>query len=270
MAGILVPYDFSKTANKALQQAIHIAAVNGCTVHVLHVTNNTVQQEYPESWKYVAGYNFTLESRMLQTAHKYIAAAHARKPVAVQVNTVKSAAVSKAIEEHYMQTGSDLVVMGTHGFSGVATQFLGSNTSSLIAKAKMPVLAVPLQGWKPMSIHALLFSMKLQDVAKRKMEMQNWAGYFKAKLTLLEFVTADEMPQSNKPLKHEGIPLVLKQTTLTKPLAENISRETKNHKHTALVMFVHKRNLIQKIFNSSITGEVSGIIRIPLLALPAL
>ncbi len=37
----------------------------------------------------------------------------------------------------------DIVVMGTHGASGITELILGSNTASVIEKAPVPVLAIP-------------------------------------------------------------------------------------------------------------------------------
>ena len=55
MADILVPFDFSKNATIALDQALLISAANNKKLEVLHITNDVVSKEYPKSWKYSEG-----------------------------------------------------------------------------------------------------------------------------------------------------------------------------------------------------------------------
>jgi nucleotide-binding universal stress UspA family protein len=55
--------------------------------------------------------------------------------------------------------GADLLVMGTHGFSGVRKLFYGSTLQAVLADAHLPVLAVPLVDHRDDAIQAPLISL---------------------------------------------------------------------------------------------------------------
>ncbi|ARS90988.1 universal stress protein [Natrarchaeobaculum aegyptiacum] len=57
-----------------------------------------------------------------------------------------SGSAAEAILEAADETGSDLVVMGTHGRSGLERQLIGSVTESVVRGAEVPVCCVPIEG----------------------------------------------------------------------------------------------------------------------------
>jgi nucleotide-binding universal stress UspA family protein len=48
----------------------------------------------------------------------------------------------EAIIEYAQKKGCDLIVMGSHGRSGLASLFLGSETDDVLKHTKLPVLVV--------------------------------------------------------------------------------------------------------------------------------
>ena len=53
---------------------------------------------------------------------------------------------------------ADLVVMGTHGFSGVRRAVFGSTLQGVLQRVRVPVLAIPLQDHREAEIHAPLIA----------------------------------------------------------------------------------------------------------------
>lgn len=52
----------------------------------------------------------------------------------------------EAILDFAEKVDADMVVVGTHGHSAIGSLFMGSVASSLVRKAKFPVLVVPCEG----------------------------------------------------------------------------------------------------------------------------
>jgi nucleotide-binding universal stress UspA family protein len=136
---ILVPHDFSDTADRALAFALDLAEKLGASVTVMHA------YEVP-TYGYPGGPAMSAETagqieRAARTALEGVAT-RARRP-GVDVGTVLrqgfpwSEIVALAAEGK-----ASLVVMGTHGRRGFARMLLGSVAEKVVRMAPCPVLTV--------------------------------------------------------------------------------------------------------------------------------
>ncbi|QFU84618.1 universal stress protein [Natronorubrum aibiense] len=135
---VLVPTDGSEHATAALEHGIETAADVGATLHLLSVVNITRYGSDAETDRLVAH----LEANA-RTALDTAAATATERGVdvrtAVTVGTVHREIVSYADRE-----GVDLLVLGTHGRSGVDRELLGSVTERVLRLAPAPVFTVRL------------------------------------------------------------------------------------------------------------------------------
>jgi len=141
---ILVPVDGSPTAERGLAEAIGLAARLGSSLHLLNVVDARLlfaevsayapPDQLIDEWK-AAG------QRLVDAA---VAAARA-KGVAAQgvVRCDPGMRVCDMILEEARQSGAELIVMGTHGRSGLAHALLGSVAERVVQHAPCPVLIVP-------------------------------------------------------------------------------------------------------------------------------
>jgi nucleotide-binding universal stress UspA family protein len=139
---ILVPTDFSKHSNNALTYAVAFAEKFGAELHLLHVVQD-LALFIPD-------------------------AVTAMPPVALPVDQITLAAreaLDRVIREQGLERFTvrpevregtpfaeiircarekdiDLIVMGTHGHTGLAHMLLGSVTEKVVRKAPCPVLTV--------------------------------------------------------------------------------------------------------------------------------
>jgi nucleotide-binding universal stress UspA family protein len=136
---ILVPHDFSATAEAALSYATALALKLGARITVLNV------YELP-SYGYGEALGFTAEilsdiQRASEEGVK-IAADRARS-AGVEVNdAVRQGPAWSEIDAAANELGVDLIVMGTHGRKGLSRAFLGSVAEKVVRTAPCPVLAV--------------------------------------------------------------------------------------------------------------------------------
>ncbi|MDP6979689.1 MAG: universal stress protein [Myxococcota bacterium] len=136
---ILIPVDFSPHAKKAVDVATALARRVGASIDVLHVIDTP-----PDFVPYASLFGVELEQKMQKSAAEElapIAKSIEEVNVPVSLHTVRgqpSIAVSKAAEKF----GSDLIVMGTRGASGLAHVLLGSVAERTIRTSRCSVLAV--------------------------------------------------------------------------------------------------------------------------------
>ncbi len=133
---ILVPTDFSPTADRALEWAKTLALATNASIHLLYVDDDpllnapTTGQEYRDEY----------EDKM---AVKFdgILPKHLREKFDVQY-AVKSGIAAEQIFEYVANHDIDLIVIGTKGRSAVMDALLGSVAHAVIKDAKVPVVSV--------------------------------------------------------------------------------------------------------------------------------
>lgn len=139
---ILVPTDFSTISDLAVSYAIDLATRYGASIHLVHV----VEEMYFGS-AYPDGFFAELpavRARLIEEAETRLTQAAARCQAAgLAVTTqVAEGRPARIIASMATNRGADLIVMGTHGRSGVAHLVLGSVAEHVVRTAPCPVFTV--------------------------------------------------------------------------------------------------------------------------------
>jgi nucleotide-binding universal stress UspA family protein len=136
---ILVPTDFAPNDAAALDWATELAAEFGATVTLLHVF------EAHQSWDSVKGGSM---GRLRDAATKQLQSIIAaipndkRKAISIKEQVKVFPRPWSGIVDFARKGKCDIIVMSTHGRSGVPRYFLGSAAESVIKNAPCPVIAV--------------------------------------------------------------------------------------------------------------------------------
>jgi nucleotide-binding universal stress UspA family protein len=142
----LVPTDFSSGAEAALQRALDLRQLFGCTLTLFHA--------YELPIMYVEGYAFTPDllntiedsARKEMQRVKSAAEARARELGAGGASSIDSKIAiggpAVAITEEAKAGDYDLIVMGTHGRTGLSHLLIGSVAERVVRTARCPVLTV--------------------------------------------------------------------------------------------------------------------------------
>jgi nucleotide-binding universal stress UspA family protein len=137
---ILVPTDGSEGAERAVSHALDVAAQYGATVHVLYVADTRAALEFDE-----AGVDGQMVVDALvnagERAVERVAADARAAGVAVETAVERGGPV-ETILDYAERVDADLLVMGTHGRSGLDRVLLGSVTESVVRRSDRPVLTV--------------------------------------------------------------------------------------------------------------------------------
>jgi len=141
---ILVPTDFSEPSDAALEYARALADKFGATLHLLHViepgyATGTFSNEAYIAVEAPGSYEMLVKEAQAKFAYRVFPSDRARHGATTEVMTGMSAAtiVEFARDQHI-----DLIVMGTHGRTGLAHLLMGSVAEHVVRTASCPVLTV--------------------------------------------------------------------------------------------------------------------------------
>jgi universal stress protein A len=139
---ILVPTDFSDPSNEALATAIALARGSGATLDLVHVA---VEAAYPLPPPVdVASLPLDM-GRVLDRSTEGLAVEEKRvreAGIACETTTLVGRADTEIVQRA-RDTHADLIVMGTHGRSGLAHALFGSNVHRVLQHSPCPVLIIP-------------------------------------------------------------------------------------------------------------------------------
>jgi nucleotide-binding universal stress UspA family protein len=136
---ILVPTDFSETANHAVEQAVELAIHTRARLHLLHVVEPralptgavTVLVDYLRLLESEADQSLALKVEVLRG-----------NGVDVQYSTSRASSPFSGIASKVDELKPDLLVMGTHGRTGLERLLLGSVAEKVLRHVRVNVLTL--------------------------------------------------------------------------------------------------------------------------------
>lgn len=138
---ILFPTDFSETANIALRQAIFMARLAKAELKLLYVIEPEMNFSASIPMPQNEAYYDRLKKNLLTKLKRIAADIHDETAIDVTYETrfdgVSSQICNVADEENF-----DLIIMGTHGSSGISELLAGSNASKVVMKSNCPVITI--------------------------------------------------------------------------------------------------------------------------------
>lgn len=143
---ILFATDLSEPASHAQKYACSLAEQFRAELHVLSVIQDValVSPDPNVPWVIPASSLDEVQRSLEQSlAQVPDAAWSAGKPV---VRVIRTGAPYAEIVEYAKEANIDLIVIGTHGRSGILHALLGSVAEKIVRKSPCPVLTVPPKG----------------------------------------------------------------------------------------------------------------------------
>jgi nucleotide-binding universal stress UspA family protein len=139
---ILVATDGSDASLHAATLAVNLARVHGAQMTATYVVD-------PYPYMGVGEMNPLGFQSYMAAAQQMAAKAHAQvselctkggAPVTLQVRLVEDATAANGIIDTATGVGADLIVLGSHGRTGLARLMLGSVATKVVAQSPVPVL----------------------------------------------------------------------------------------------------------------------------------
>jgi nucleotide-binding universal stress UspA family protein len=132
-ARILVPTDFSAPSEAALAYGRELANQCNAALHLIHIAENPFMRA-------VVGDRRSLEAASVRRLQDRLTEADLRRGAVAILE--QSDEPASEILRYAKSANIDLIVMGTHGRSGLARVVLGSVTEAVVRAAPCPVLTV--------------------------------------------------------------------------------------------------------------------------------
>src|SRR3990167_927331 len=139
---ILLATDGSDASEKAAQLAVGLARKHGAKLTALYVVD-------PYPYMSIGEANPIGFQAYMSAAQEHAAQAHGKVaalgeqggvPVELQLRLVENVTASAGIVQLAKDEGADLIVVGSHGRSGLVKLMLGSVAAKVVAQSPVPVL----------------------------------------------------------------------------------------------------------------------------------
>lgn len=171
---ILVPTDFTKVGDIAMDHALHLGKTIRADVYILHIV---------ESKKQVAGARQTMEEVQKRFSERY--------GVNIQ-GIVRIGSIYEDIDKTAVELDASLIIMGTHGLRGL--QFLtGGRALKIVTESSVPFIIVQERTIRPHGYHRLVVPLDLHKETKQKLSLvADFAAYFNSKVYLVSPGETDE------------------------------------------------------------------------------
>jgi len=137
---VLVPIDFSAASKKALRYALPFARQFGAKLTLLHVVEPVAAPDFANSFP------------LLMESDKIAAACKAQLELLIKEEGIDSGLVEQpvvgqgrsfdVIANTARNLQTDLIIISTHGYTGLKHALLGSTTERVVRHAPCPVLVV--------------------------------------------------------------------------------------------------------------------------------
>ena len=139
---IIFPTDFSDASRNALEYAVYMQKMFNAELEICHVVFDEtylVTMYVPQGT--LQGFLGELESGAQQHLDEFISKCDILKGVPFKTKLLKGTPYSEIIK-HAEEVKADMIVIGTHGRTGIEHVLFGSTAEKVISRATCPVLTV--------------------------------------------------------------------------------------------------------------------------------
>lgn len=269
MKKILVPCDFSDTALQAFRYACEIATVSKGEIFLLNIIE--LPSIHTSLFVPAQAYESVYLKGLKLKAHKNFEKMKDKWAGKVKVHlTLEKGSVTSAIKKFVDRKRIDLIVMGTHGSSGIKEYAIGSNTEKIVRTSKVPVIAIK-KSVSISSIKNLILPTKMDASKKLIASIKVLQSLLKAHLHLLYINT----PSNFIADRHTEPKLIeLARQNQLKNCSIHIYNDIDEEagiinfsvkfKNRMIAMATHGRTGINRLMTGSITEDVVNHIDCPI------
>ena len=275
MKKIIVPIDFSNHSEYALKTAAILAKKNNATVYALHMLDmqevSLTESENNQQEKTV----FFL--KLAEKKFKDFLVKDYLEGIKL-VPIIKNFKVFSEINAIAEDVKADLIIMGSHGVSGLKEFFVGSNTEKVVRFSKLPVLIIKNEMVNTDFSDVVVATDFSEESIPAFKEMLKSLDFFKARKHLLyvnlpneEFKTTSEMEllANNFLMKAEGnIDRLINVNYVCERTVENGILNFSNAVGADLISVItHGRKGLSHIFAGSIAEDIANHSTLPIMTI---
>ncbi len=210
MKKILVPIDFSTHSEYALEVAADLAKkykTELVALHMMGISQAVFTKDDSKEVMEAMFYMKLAEKRFAEFLDKdYL------KGIKIQ-NTVQNYKEFQEINNVAKEFDCDLIVMGSHGASGIHEMFVGSNTEKVVRHSEIPVLVIKSRA-KNFNLEKVVFASNFdKEVVHVFHKMERLFDLFNAKLQLVYINTPGDGFRSSQEMNDRFLQFLLESKT---------------------------------------------------------
>jgi nucleotide-binding universal stress UspA family protein len=263
---ILVPTDFSESAENAYRFARKIAHLHDATITLLFSfyqvydfaaqqvdienTERDAKKELKKAILQGTGEGLKVDSKIIQ-------------------GSVATSVTATAYREDY-----DLIVMGTQGASGLKKALVGSNSVHVIKESEVPILVIPQSA----NLEAVRKISIAVDLEKDDPVYYKKLFAITAHMNLpLEVIHFDQSDDFSKQLMWQGLETFFKERLpdhqiffrkeSTKDFENSLKNYLEENQNVLLVIFYKDKTFLEYLFDASQTVKMAYHTHVPLLVI---
>lgn len=269
MKKLLVPFDFSDCAYNALDFARILAKEKQLELFVLNVVEvPVVTSAYSLSGDWATmpsgapvdlGFIDTLMENNKQELNKVV---NAERFSDIMVHPLQdTGSVTLSLEQAIQKNGIDLVIIGTHGASGLSEFFVGSNAEKVVRAVSVPVLTLKNRiSHRP---RLIVFASDFSEESERVfIKVLEFAKLFEANIHLLKVNTIESFETTRE--INEKVDLFCQKFGKEYPLAvyndyvreAGIRHFAKDIEADVIALGTHGKDGISRFFSGSVSEEL--------------
>lgn len=274
MKKILVPVDFSEHSEHALEVAAQLAKTMEAeiiVVHMLGLSDAILTKDESQEFLEAKFYMELARKRFSEFLDKpYL------KGIKLS-ETVQNYKIFSEIGEVAKERGVDLIVMGSHGTSGLSEIFVGSNTEKVVRTAETPVLVIKekIQAFSMEKV-VFAFDFRIESIAAYHRALAFFSP-FKAAITLvhvnlpgINFLSSTEIDKDIRAFlrtaHHGDLPAhITVEKVCDYSVEDGVYHFAKDIKADVIVIPTHGRSGLSHFFKGSIGEDIANHVQMPVM-----
>ena len=275
MKKILFPTDFSEVANNAFVHALEFAKMVHGELVLLHSFELPIydNQFFPENYAAIYDSVELSEFEMFKNEIpklRAIAESHHLDKIKMS-HRLKDGNLVSAIKESIAEDAIDYLVIGTSGATGWESFFMGTNASSIITDAGIPVYCVPSDA-PFQKIDTIGFTTRFRPKDKKALQtVLQLAHKAKAKVKCLYVKTSNSdvsnatIAEWKEEFKSEPIDFyIIEDDDIQVIITDFIMYKEID----VLIILPYKRGFFEGLFHTSLSKKLATDFEIPILSIP--
>jgi nucleotide-binding universal stress UspA family protein len=265
MRTIIVPTDFSETAENALLYSIELAKLMEATITLIHVCQSLESKNYLSEDELEHK-----KTKAIELLEKHIKTnENVKFEICIQPENVVNKIIEVAAE-----TKAELMVFGIS--AGIYDEsIVGNNTSDAISNLSIPVLMVPSDARFriPEKVVFAADYLELENDGPLN-ALLNFVNFFNSKLYIVNVKAEDEKTSSKNIAVFLNVRRLLKKVehsvhyVINDNVVDGINEFVDERDAQIVAIIPHKHTLFYRLFRFSTTKKMAYNSHVPLLALP--
>lgn len=263
---VLIPLDFSDNSKKALEFALGLFQDQKTTFILCHVVE-MVYDFASQAAIAIEGLHADAKKHLDRLILEY------DSPVAKFEAEILEGTPSIQLTKLAEQKNADLIIMGTHGITGLQKVLIGSTAVSVLKESSIPVLLVPVEA-DTSDTRKISLALELADHEEALIEkVIKWSKAWEMKLQVIHihkektFIEKLALIGLEKHLKNRLGYNPKIHSKNSKDVIHGLQEFLNSHSESILTMCHSQKNLWDQLLRKGTSIEMAYKIRIPLLVM---